>query len=280
MTKRARQNRMRRIARFSHDETILHRLCTTAAIAGTDNDVCAVSAPEVTTCWVANQNIEKEAKMGAPMSIPDAFLATLRRPDLWSSGSYYELVMELSPGAEKSGAAQLLQAFWHDPQVVGVVHDPNEYGQPWRDIGALPHGRHDFYGCLRLDDEELVGCASLWSAPACIVYIPIGMFELIYPVDYPLTAELNPWLPKIDRVLAHVGMRVYQNVRFELGALGEEASGFVSMENLSRSKLANDYHLLVPDRVFERFDVSPRGLRSPEGLWWTGETAQAGQANC
>ena len=52
--------------------------------------------------------------------------------------------------------------------------------------------------------------------------------------------------------------------------IGEEASATpVELIASLRSILETDEALLVPDALFTELAIAPRGVRFPDGLWWT-----------
>lgn len=208
--------------------------------------------------------------------IDDSVIRICRNRKNWL-GSYYELGLEFDSATfDEQMRFHLLQAVWQDLPLLGIVEERNMFGQPWRSIdvalGNKPY--YQCYGCIRLKNGRIVGCGSrffqdgndLWF----VLYIPLGMLGLVYSVDYmqPITHEGNPWTIKVDEVLAPIGMRIYREVPFKLGVLGEEAS-VIPLEKLI-ARLANDSTLLIPETFFKLMGVAPHGLRSPEGLWWTG----------
>jgi hypothetical protein len=59
------------------------------------------------------------------------------------------------------------------------------------------------------------------------------MLELRFPVTYPLDRSTNTWLPELDRLLARIAAKIYEVAPFQLGLLGEEASGASSAGELT-----------------------------------------------
>lgn len=200
---------------------------------------------------------------------PSDRLLRFREPDLWS-GSWYELLLEYPTAINNSVVVgQVNQAVWTTPSLSGVVLSQAEFGERWQGVDQRAT-MVDLYGCLQLDETRVVACGTTWIESDLILYIPVGMLELVYPVDYPLTLELNPWLPQLRQALATVGVALFRKVKFALGAIGEEISSFVSLEGMTADELARNEALLVPEQVFESLHVSPRTQRISDGLWWTG----------
>ncbi len=192
-------------------------------------------------------------------------------------GSSYELGLAFKPGSlNQEARLHLLQTIWQHPHLRGVLEHPKAYGQAWRGVELVLANRpyYQCWGCIRLHNGRVVGCSSSfldltddwWFA----LSIPLSMLNLVHSVDYtqPITHAGNPWTMKIDQILASIGIDVYREVPFKLGVLGEEALGIPVMKRLG--DLAKDTGLLVPEFLFKSMDLAPRGIRSPEGLWWTG----------
>jgi hypothetical protein len=219
---------------------------------------------------VSDVIVEKE------LGISDSVVQICRTGENWY-GSHYELGLAFEPGSlNQEGRLHLLQTLWQHPHLRGVLEHPKAYGQAWRGVEVALANRpyYQCWGCIRLHNGRVVGCSSSFLDLAddwwFALSIPLGMLNLVYSVDYtqPTTHEGNPWTIKVDEVLAPIGIRIYREFRFKLGVLGEEASA-VPME-MRMARLANDSSLLVPETFFKRMGVTPHGLRSPEGLWWTG----------
>lgn len=192
-------------------------------------------------------------------------------------GSHYELALAYGrKGLDLQTRLSLLHMVWNSSSLLGVVNHPREFGQAWESVDSslVSEPYHQFYGCVRLDNGQVVGCRSsflvigdeIWF----ILFIPLSMLSLAYPVNYThsITHRGNPWTIKVDKILALIGAQVYETIPFQLGVLGEEASSRSVQEQLA--DLADDSGFLVPTSLFEQQKVIPHGLSSPGGLWWTG----------
>ncbi len=213
--------------------------------------------------------------MQEKLGISDTVVAICQDRENWQ-GSYYELGMGFAQDLlDQQARLHLLQYLWQDSHLLGVLKDPNEFGQAWQSLGAVEttSGYHS-YGCIRLDDTCTIGCGTFLSQVEeqlwLVLYIPLAMLGLVYAVDYdqPVTHEGNLWTFEVDKVLTSIGRRIYHEIPFTLGVMGEEASASL-LERLMK-KLARDSGLLVPELLFRRMGITPHGVRSPEGLWWTG----------
>jgi hypothetical protein len=60
----------------------------------------------------------------------------------------------------------------------------------------------------------------------CLLYIPMGMLGLIYPVEYPVEVT-SDWIAELDPLLAGIAARLYGSWPFVYGGLGEEASAML-----------------------------------------------------
>lgn len=201
----------------------------------------------------------------------------LRNKNHWL-GSFYELGLAFEPGTlDLPERRRVFQAIWNDPLLQGVVGNWQDLGRPWMGVESFEFaaGQH-VYGMIRLG-KHTVGCGSFYSESSealwFVLYLPLGMVELAYPVDYaaPLTHAGNPWTKELDEILAQIGGRVYRQCPFVLGVLGEEASAFYfSLKRLTTQALNEDPCLLVPEKLFVQMEVQPHGNSTSEELWWTG----------
>jgi len=213
--------------------------------------------------------------------IDDTVIRLCRDWDNWV-GSHYELAIQFDPDLfDQNARLRLLRHVWHHPSLLGVVELPDDFGHSWLGTDDLLHTEDawHYYGCIRFDENDIVGCGSVFSGTSdglwFILYVPLTMVGRVYPVDYesPITHEGNPWTLKVDELLAAIGRSVYQEFPFVLGALGEEAAGVPRA--ILMANLAHDTQLLIPESLFHRMGVTPHGLRFPEGLWWTGGKEKA-----
>jgi hypothetical protein len=170
------------------------------------------------------------------------------RTENWD-GSYYELCLELGPVGNDALATRALEALWRRPELHG----------PWlqrADVEAgakpvVPSVREaNYYGWLTLPDGNEVGCASYLiridgESDWLDLSIPTGMLELRYALSYPLDRSSNPWQVQVDGLLARIGGAIYEEASFQLGLIGEEASGVNSASNLTKEDCERG-GLLVP----------------------------------
>lgn len=189
-------------------------------------------------------------------------------------GSYYELSM-MYKGQEFNvqRKIQLLRHLWDDPSLQGIVDAPGELGQSWKSIDEknIERYKHN-YGYIAVSKGKILGCGNCFvetgSELWCVLYIPLSMLGLVFSIKYPLSRKENTWADQVDAIFTSIGSRVYRDFPFEIGVLGEEASG-MSLETVKKQH-ANDPGLLIPEQLFQQMAISPHGSRSAEGLWWTG----------
>lgn len=196
-----------------------------------------------------------------------------QRTNLWD-GSFYELSLLYEPHfLNRKQRSDVLQSLWSNTPLLGVIDHREQYGQAWQKIDRLivEQGKH-YYGCLRIDDNQFIGCSSLFidvkEGTQLLFSVPLAIIARVFRVNYPLTQKGNSWIPQINHLLAHIGANVYQEQPFTIAALGEEA-GALSLQRIM-TQVATDTELLVPGQVFQQRDVVPHGIVLAHDLWWTG----------
>lgn len=175
------------------------------------------------------------------------------RAENWH-GSFYELSLQLGPPGDNERAITALRAMWDLPELLGPWRTREAFGTapvvPELDNECLTH-----YGVLSLSNQVRVGCMSFLircdDADWLDLSIPTGMLERVFHVRYPLDAQTSSWLREIDDLFASVGDRVYRQVPFLLGCLGEESSGCRKASELSSSDCVRG-GFLVPTVLYEK----------------------------
>jgi hypothetical protein len=212
-------------------------------------------------------------------------LEALRDQELWF-GSHYELALAMPSGSLDATTRQrIVHALLDEPSLIGFMPGWwDAFGQPWpppEQALAGEDAAYYGYGALRLPGMRAIGCKLMlldrdygtWA----LLAIPTGMLELIYPAAYPLVAEGNPWMRELDAVLTGLAARLYGQVPFTYGGVGEEASaGLPSSEGVSADLLNTDQGLIVPTALFAHWCLEPRGTRLSDTLWWTAEGRTGG----
>lgn len=238
--------------------------------------VIVLSLIEVSSCHI-DLNYVYGGYMSKAWKISDRVLSFCQGWKNWH-GSFYELGLAYTSATlDKQARSRLLQYLWDDTDLLGVVFHPDEFGELWKNASAADtsNGKHT-YGYIRLATNRIIGCGSYFSSDKdvswLVLYIPLAMLNLVYSVDYayPITHKGNPWTLKVDEALAAIGTRLYREFPFKIGGLGEEASAVPVEKQIA--ELARDPGLLVPESLFKRAGMDPDGLRTSEGLWWTGGT--------
>lgn len=164
-------------------------------------------------------------------------------------GSYYELCLELGPVGNDALATRALDLLWRRPELHGPWLDPADYdvdAEPL--IPSIQEGT--YYGWLTLPDGNEVGFSSVLirfegGSDWLEMWIPTGMFELRYRFIYPLDRATSPYLVQVDDLFARIAGAIYEEVPFQLGLIGEEASGSSSAANLTKEECEHG-GLLVP----------------------------------
>jgi len=216
--------------------------------------------------------------MNTDWSLPPSLLAKYQDSEKWFINSFYGLSMAYNRTTLNSqDRIQVPRILWQHPSLLGVVDEPNKLMVSWQDIENYDFNRIDKgvpYGLIRLEDGKILGCLSFFSRVrdttwACLA-IPEDILRLVFPIEYPVYHKTkNPWLVSIDRVFADIAMAVYRRMPFTLATLGSDVPMFFSMED-TYQELREGPDLLIPESLFQQQGVEPCGLRSPEGLWWTG----------
>lgn len=170
------------------------------------------------------------------------------RDENWH-GSFYELCIELGPVGNDALATRALDLLWRPPELHGPWLDPADY-----DVDAeplIPSIREGtYYGWITLPDGNEVGCTSYLiriegESDWLELCIPTGMFELRYRFIYPLDRATSPYLVQVDDLFARIAGAIYEEVPFQLGLIGEEASGASSAADLTKEECEQG-GLLVP----------------------------------
>jgi hypothetical protein len=81
--------------------------------------------------------------------------------------------------------------------------------------------------------------------------IPTGMLHLRYPSTYPLDRLADPWEDQVDELFARIAASIYEVAPFQLGLIGEEASGTKSATQLTKEDCERG-GLLVPRSLWQR----------------------------
>jgi hypothetical protein len=200
-------------------------------------------------------------------------LEQLRDPELWL-GSHYELSLAMPLGSlEVATRLRFLAALQEDGHVHGYVGSRQDLGTPWLQLDEGMAQANYHYGVLRIPGKRLIGCMVLMfendHEAWCELAIPVGMLELIYPVDYPIDPA-SPWTGELDAHLARLAARVYAQVPFTFGTLGEEASALGPTAEQVTAAALQGPGLIVPSTLFQRFNLTPHGTPLRDDLWWTG----------
>jgi hypothetical protein len=64
----------------------------------------------------------------------------------------------------------------------------------------------------------------------------MGMLEQAFDVAYPLDSATNPWIVRVESTLVDIAASIFTEAPFQLGLLGEEASGACSASELTTAR--------------------------------------------
>ena len=101
-----------------------------------------------------------------------------------------------------------------------------------------------------------------------VVYLPMGMLELVSPVEYPLSGRPNSWLATLDAALLGLAERVYRAAPFELALIGEEALSMgAAARDLAAGQRVSGGMLLSPT-LFHALRPATASVPLATGLRW------------
>jgi hypothetical protein len=205
-------------------------------------------------------------------------LKQLRDPELWL-GSHYELALAMPLGS--LGVAtrlHFLAALQDEAHVRGYVGSRQDLGASWLPLDEVTAQANYHYSAFRIPGKRLIGCLAMLLENEfeawCELAIPVGMLELVYPVDYPIDPA-SPWAGELDALLASLASRIYPRVPFTFGTLGEEASALGPTAERVTAAALQGPGLIVPSTLFQRCNLTPHGTLLRDGLWWTGPWTKA-----
>lgn len=154
-------------------------------------------------------------------------LAYLRDRESWS-GSGYEPALA-APIGTLDGPTRLhiLSVLQREPHISGLTIDRDKIEFRWP---ALDETAAYYPGVVHVPDKGTIGCRLTFIdndfEAWCLLYIPMGMLGLIYPVEYPVEVT-SDWIAELDPLLAGIAARLYGSWPFVYGGLGEEASAML-----------------------------------------------------
>ncbi|HZG73679.1 MAG TPA: hypothetical protein VEY51_19235 [Chondromyces sp.] len=194
-------------------------------------------------------------------------------PDNWIGG-YYELSIEYHPFSNNKRINKALAALYESNYFNGIWEDKKDY--PKKTISLPINIEEDsvnsFYGTLSLlnsTENELPCVISIIrlnnESDWLDIAIPQAAFERIFPYNYPLTIELNPWLKKINEVYTQLAETIYRNSPFELAMIGEEISGYTNQEEITY-KVVQNMTCILPSQLLNRLGLKGKGKELPNQL--------------
>ncbi|UTI42237.1 hypothetical protein [Niallia sp. RD1] len=185
-------------------------------------------------------------------------------PDNWIGG-FYELSIEFHPVGDNNRLNQALIALENIGFFNGLWQERQDF---LSDSISLPINIDDdsvnqFYGTLNLTDgntlPSLISVIRIEGESDWLdISIPQATLEQLYPYEYPLTKELNPWLAKIDEIYIRIAETIYNNSPFELAMIGEEISGYTNQEEITKED-SEKITFILPIRLQKRLGIQDKG---------------------
>lgn len=182
-------------------------------------------------------------------------------------GTYYELCIELGPTGDDARVAAALRALWSHPALQGPWRDRASHeSSPEVEFGDLPV----LYGVAKIHEGCEIGCISNIvreeSGSDWLDFsLPTGMLERIFELQYPLSTEANPWMPRVNEFLASVGKAVFRQVPFELAVIGEETSGIVSASTVTPNECYGKT-MLLSEALWNHLKPNVPSVPAEQGL--------------
>lgn len=185
-------------------------------------------------------------------------------PDNWIGG-FYELSIEFHPVGDNNRLNQALIALENIGFFNGLWQERQDFQS---DSISLPINIDDdsvnqFYGTLNLSDgntlPSLISVIRIEDESDWLdISIPQATLEQLYPYEYPLTKELNPWLAKIDEIYIRIAETIYNNSPFELAMIGEEISGYTNQEEITLED-SEKITCILPIGLQKRLGIQEKG---------------------
>ena len=192
-------------------------------------------------------------------------------PDNWIGG-FYELSIEFHPVGDHNRLKQALITLQKLEFFNGIWQENHDFQL---DSISLPINIEDdsvnqFYGTLIHSDGNNLPCLitvitieeeSNWLD----ISISQASLELIYPYEYPLTKELNPWLGKVEETFIKIAEAIYNHSPFELAMIGEEISGYTNQEEITLEDLGK-ITCIIPNQLQKRLEIQGEGNKLSKQL--------------
>src|SRR2546423_2649055 len=128
-------------------------------------------------------------------------------------GSHYELYIEYPLATDDAYLIKAMDAVWKMPLLHGPYIGPyHGHGEALRPV-VLPETLDPIeatylYGVLELPEGRCVGRCLIVSRSGkdkwLSFYIPVGMLELVYELDYTFEPKSNPWMVEVDQALLDI----------------------------------------------------------------------------
>lgn len=153
------------------------------------------------------------------------------RDDAWHGG-FFELLMRL-PHDEPPAVETTLRNLWASPHLEGCYLRRDVEPSDQAKVSPSANLRGHTYGIATLPNGKLSACGSFWNdypseGSWLTLYLPIGFLQGVYdvgsyPVKSPATPPPEPWINKLSSWLKGIAEELFQQVPFEIAAIGFEA---------------------------------------------------------
>jgi hypothetical protein len=112
-------------------------------------------------------------------------------------------------------------------------------------------------------------------------WVPTGMLEIAYPVEYPLLTETNPWIAEVEAILVSIADGIYRAVPYDLATIGEEASGLFYARSADPKRAVTAEAVdrgggfLISPGLWERLQPTAAAETLESGLRWVPPTGRS-----
>jgi hypothetical protein len=194
------------------------------------------------------------------------------RDDL-TTGSHYEIAIELSVRADERRLREAVATLWKSGLVEG----------PWLSIEEIGVGPTVPLDQLSLEESWAYGLIVGEKPLACVMHciresggsdwldvsVSSPILESVLGIKDLSELDDDPRLEPVDESFAKIADRIYSAVPFELALIGEEVSGTAYARSLARGVCAfSQVSVLCSQRLKDELPFSAEFRRRDSGLWW------------
>ena len=186
------------------------------------------------------------------------------KPDIWTGG-YYELSMEFHPFGDDKQINSALTALQNCGCFKGLWQIREDFGSSPLSLPIKIHANsvNQLYGTLTSSDGNILPCVisvirTTEESDWLDISIPQAFLEKIYPYQYPLTRDSNPWLVNVDAMFTRLVEIIYGHSPFDLAMIGEEISGYTNQATITYDCLKK-ITCILPLELQKRLGMSEKG---------------------